>query len=316
MFSFLSKLTIIKKNIQFFLFLSSVVAGSGILAMLFLSKPSEPSFYFYYAGLFLIILWTYALCPIRFKYAASATWTIIIIYNVIAVFTQQLIYHSIDSLPFKIYLNNNFFLISATIIGMTAGKTIEDYRKRDFIQRQKLKENQAELYHKAHFDYLTNLPNRTMFFDKTQFLINLSKRDKKSSYLFYLDLDGFKKVNDLLGHAQGDIVLKETAKIINDAIRETDIPCRFGGDEFVILLTHCAEKKDAEIVANRIISYFKDKKLGQCKNTSISFPTVSIGISKLDFDLNPETNISNSDSALYQAKTSGKNKYCFYSKEA
>lgn len=308
----ISKLEIIRKNIQKFLFISSVSAGGGILAMIFLSNSSEPSFYFYYAGLFLIILWTYALCPIRFIYAAAANWTIIIIYNIIAIFTQELIYNSLNTLPFKIFLNNNFFLISATIIGMTAGKTIENYRKRDFIQRQELQKIQSELYIKAHYDDLTSLPNRSMFFNQAKTFINLNKRDNKMSFILYLDLDGFKTINDNLGHAKGDTVLKETSEIIQNSIRETDVPCRFGGDEFLILLTHCSEKKDAEIVSQRIIESFQQKPPFCNGKATIPFPTISIGIAKADFKQDINNIICKSDSALYKAKSSGKNKYCFF----
>lgn len=307
----ISQLKIMLKHIQIFLFGTTILAGCGILAMIFLSKTTEPSFYSYYAGIILLILWIYALCPIRFQYASTATWTIIVIYNVIVLFHQNLTYYPVESLSFKMFINNNFFLISAAIIGMVAGKTIENFRKRDFMQRMKLQLAHTELEKKAHYDILTSLPNRLMFIEKSQILINLNKRDNKKSYILFLDLDGFKKINDTFGHAEGDNVLKITAEIINESTRETDIPCRFGGDEFLILLTHCSGSKDAEIVSKRIITSLQNKPTFHSGATFIPFPTASIGISEVEPGYSLENNISNADSALYKAKTSGKNNYNF-----
>jgi diguanylate cyclase (GGDEF)-like protein len=309
---YFSQAKIAQKYIQLYLFITTILAGCGILAMIFLSKPTEPSFHTYYAGIFLVILWIYALCPMRFMYAATATWAIILIYNLLIAFHQIFVDSFSEAFTLNMFFNNNFFIVSAAIIGMVAGKTIENCKLLEYIQRKKLSKANIELEKRAHYDTLTTLPNRVLFLEKSQALINLNKRDHKTSYILYLDLDGFKIINDTFGHAMGDSILQQAAKIFKESIRDTDIPCRMGGDEFLILLTHCTSEKSAEIVSKRIIYAMQQQAVINKQDQVFPFPTISIGICQVNSKISIENNISIADKALYQAKNAGKNQFCFY----
>ncbi|MDQ6992439.1 MAG: diguanylate cyclase [Mariprofundus sp.] len=162
----------------------------------------------------------------------------------------------------------------------------------------------------AHFDSNTGLPNRTMFFDRFENLLAQSKRASKKLAVLFLDLDGFKNINDTLGHHAGDDLLKQVAKRLQDSIREVDTVARFGGDEFTFLLNDVKNEQNVELIAHKII-------------TALALPFIldgvpsqiggSIGISMFPRDhVEMDMLINQADSAMYLAKTSGKNQYRFF----
>ena len=113
---------------------------------------------------------------------------------------------------------------------------------RDITQRKKETER---LQHRAHYDHLTDVPNRYLLLDRLKHLIAQSERNGRTFALFFVDLDKFKLINDTKGHAFGDQVLVEVADILKSKIRNSDTVARFGGDEFVLLLEDIHTKKDA-----------------------------------------------------------------------
>ncbi len=174
-----------------------------------------------------------------------------------------------------------------------------------------LKDLQAELTQKAHFDTLTNIPNRTLFFDRLEKTLAISKRKKHAFALLFIDLDSFKSINDEYGHNIGDQLLVEVSKKIQSCIREADTVARIGGDEFVILLTEIASNDEPGIMAKRIIDILS--KPIQVKD-HICHIGASIGIS-----LYPEHSsdldelLVLADKAMYEVKHFGKNN-CRYAK--
>lgn len=120
------------------------------------------------------------------------------------------------------------------------------------ITEHKLSEERIQ--HLAHHDNLTDLPNRILFNDRLNQAIHLAKRDSREFALLYIDLDRFKTVNDSLGHAAGDELLKSVAKRIRDEVRESDTVARVGGDEFTVILSDIAKRDDAQTVAEKIAS--------------------------------------------------------------
>lgn len=302
---FLSRLEIIRRHIQPYLYLCALMAGGGILAMIFVVQQEELAFYFYYAGLFLIILWTYALAPLRFPYAAAASWTVVLLYNGIAIFGQELLAHEAASVPVRVFINNNFFLISSNIIGMVAGHSLEQYKLKEFQQRKELAEAREELFRRAHYDDLTGLPNRSLFFDQARPLIALGERSGNPVFLLYLDLDRFKSINDTLGHDAGDKVLRRTGKILQRTLRDTDIPCRMGGDEFLVLLSQCGGIEEALTAAERVLEAFRREAV---LDEGTPFPTPSIGLARARSGEPLENLIARSDHLLYSAKQQGRNK--------
>ncbi|MDO8813515.1 MAG: EAL domain-containing protein [Gallionella sp.] len=176
-----------------------------------------------------------------------------------------------------------------------------------------LKQHEKQLEHIAHYDALTGIPNRVLLADRLQQAIAISKREKKLLAVCYLDLDGFKAINDSMGHEAGDQVLIEVSRRIKDTVREGDTVARLGGDEFVILLTgldapeECGSSLDRllEAVAQPIPVLDKLFKL-----------SASIGISLYPHDDDdPDILLRHADQAMYTAKQSGRNRYYLYDTE-
>ncbi len=114
------------------------------------------------------------------------------------------------------------------------------------------KELEGQLFKMAHYDILTGLANRSLFVNRLEHTISLSLRYKTMFALLYIDLDGFKAVNDQYGHKAGDIVLVETAKRLNYCVRESDTAARMGGDEFTVILSRINGEEDALSAAGKI----------------------------------------------------------------
>lgn len=165
----------------------------------------------------------------------------------------------------------------------------------------------------ALYDSLTKLPNRALFQDRLEQVIALARRNQDNFTLMYMDLDGFKEVNDTLGHTVGDQVLQETARRLAVLFRDSDTVARFGGDEFVALLTSASDHSGAEQLATRVIESLGTPIHAGEDAVAIS---ASVGISVFPRDGEEiEPLLQQADSAMYEAKKSGKNTYCFASRE-
>jgi diguanylate cyclase (GGDEF)-like protein/PAS domain S-box-containing protein len=171
-------------------------------------------------------------------------------------------------------------------------------------------EQQRQLEHIAHFDVLTGLPNRTLLADRLAQAILQSSRHKKSLAVLFVDLDGFKQVNDDYGHAVGDKVLLEVAGNMGRALREVDTLSRFGGDEFVAVLPDLEHISDCELILKRILkSIEKPIKIGG----EVLTLSASIGVTVHPQDgADAEQLIRHADQAMYTAKGKGKNRYQFF----
>lgn len=160
--------------------------------------------------------------------------------------------------------------------------------------------NQERLLYLAHHDTLTDLPNRSLFMDRTQHAIARAHRSDSQMALLFLDLDGFKEINDSLGHDAGDQMLRMVADRLRAAMRQGDTVSRLGGDEFTILLEGIEQLEDAAAVARKIIdSLGKPYSIAQC----VRRISASIGISMYPRDGDrPESLLSKADKAMFQAK--------------
>jgi diguanylate cyclase (GGDEF)-like protein/PAS domain S-box-containing protein len=159
----------------------------------------------------------------------------------------------------------------------------------------------------AHFDGLTGLANRVLFQDRLEQAFIASERERSKVCLMFLDLDGFKQVNDEMGHDAGDVVLKLVAQRLQDILRRNDTIGRFGGDEFVILLGHDDHDTEIITVADKIIKLISMPYTVHQREVRV---TVSIGIAQgTSGDSNPRKLLKQADSALYLAKDDGKNNY-------
>lgn len=174
-----------------------------------------------------------------------------------------------------------------------------------------LKEQRDQLEFLAHFDKLTGLPNRNLFFDRLQVTVNDSRRYGHLFALLYLDLDHFKSLNDKYGHQVGDLALQEVGRRLQDAVRDTDTVSRVGGDEFTILLSRVHNASDAMKVATKILESIGQPFLMQGNKCVLG---VSIGISLSSSELNSADSLmKNADMAMYAAKAQGRNRFMFSS---
>jgi len=176
------------------------------------------------------------------------------------------------------------------------------------MQIDERKKIEQQLYHDAHHDSLTSLPNRSLFLTQLEKTLQHYQRFPEHHFaVLFIDLDKFKDINDQLGHHAGDQFLINVSELFSQCIREHDLLARLGGDEFVILLTHLTEPQQAEDVANRIIDFMK--KPFYLKGESLqSGASIGITYSKKSYTHTDEI-IRDADAAMYHAKNSGKNRY-------
>lgn len=178
---------------------------------------------------------------------------------------------------------------------------------RDLSERLKLEE---KIRHQAFHDALTGLPNRFLFQDRLDKSLALAKRTQKLLATIFLDLDGFKKINDTLGHDVGDLLLQAVAQRLLVAVRASDTVARMGGDEFTIVLTEMEKPEDAGVVAENVLEALGKPFL---LNEHIIEVTSSIGISLYPVNgQDVQTLMKQADIAMYIAKGLGKNNYRFY----
>lgn len=173
-----------------------------------------------------------------------------------------------------------------------------------FIQQQ------HNLEHIAHHDALTDLPNRLLLADRLELAIAHGQRTGHFLAVCYLDLDGFKPINDNLGHAAGDLVLQEIAKRLLSVVRGEDTVARLGGDEFVILFGDLKKVEHSKLLLDRVL---QEISLPIQLNDAVATVSASIGVSIFSQDsANSELLLNHADEAMYQAKRMGKSRYCFY----
>ncbi|MES9990822.1 MAG: EAL domain-containing protein [Candidatus Thiodiazotropha sp.] len=175
------------------------------------------------------------------------------------------------------------------------------------------KRQEAHILRQAHFDGLTGLPNRFLAMDRLAQLLKEASRDASKVAILFLDLDGFKRVNDTLGHETGDRLLVQAAGRLQSAVRDEDSVCRLGGDEFIVLLRNLTELTDAKKVAKNLISQFRHPfKLDERELVV----TTSIGIAVYPSDGSTPTELlRNADTAMYHSKEQGRNTFNFFTRE-
>lgn len=174
--------------------------------------------------------------------------------------------------------------------------------KHDISERKRL---EAKLSHMAHYDELTGLPNRSLLFDRLHQTLARAQRNDQAFALLFIDLDGFKLINDSCGHETGDALLAEVASRITFCIRSTDTAARIGGDEFTVIITDLQHTGDAERIASKLTQALSQPfELGAHECTI----SASIGISLYPEHGNDvEALLKRADNAMYHAKKGGKN---------
>lgn len=201
-------------------------------------------------------------------------------------------------------------LLSMVIAAVVTSKIKHEISSRNKIENEleeRVEKRTAELSYIASHDLLTSLPNRSVFNEQLQNSIYQAKRYQRCAALLFLDLDGFKEINDNFGHRAGDHALVEISKRLKGAVRNSDIVARVGGDEFTIILNNISREGDAISVCDKIIDSVNQPIAWMDNQCHLG---VSIGIT---FFLNDKRSadllLTEADDAMYAAKTMGKNGY-------
>lgn len=178
------------------------------------------------------------------------------------------------------------------------------------LKRKEQEENNKQLAFLAYHDSLTGLPNRRLFHDRLERALLHAQRSEQLAAIMFLDLDRFKDVNDSLGHAYGDQLIRLAAERLQDCLRESDTVYRQGGDEFTILLESFTKPEDVRVVASRIQMALEEPFILEGKPIAI---TASLGIALYPLDGHqPEQLLKHADEAMYTAKNRGQNQFQFY----
>ena len=176
---------------------------------------------------------------------------------------------------------------------------------------QAVKAEEEKVRHTAFHDPLTGLSNRKSLFDRLEYLIAHAKREQELLAVLFVDLDGFKTINDTFGHSGGDAMLKEVAARLKRTVRQNDVVARLGGDEFIVVLSNIIEPDKANYIAHQIRSAIAEK--FNLDGNKVNM-TASIGISLYPSDADEIANLlKKADQAMYSAKMFGKNDCRFYS---
>jgi diguanylate cyclase (GGDEF)-like protein/PAS domain S-box-containing protein len=178
---------------------------------------------------------------------------------------------------------------------------------RDITERKQAEEQMRVL---AYHDPLTGLPNRSLFHTLLHQALAQARRTQRTGAVIFIDLDHFKIINDALGHALGDLLLRHAAARVSGCLRESDTVARLGGDEFTVLLGDISQAADAVTVAKKILDALAAP---FDLSGNEAFVTASLGISVFPGDGEDlQTLLKNADTALYRAKEQGRNGYAFY----
>jgi diguanylate cyclase (GGDEF)-like protein/PAS domain S-box-containing protein len=172
---------------------------------------------------------------------------------------------------------------------------------------------EKELTYSAQHDFLTGLPNRMLLKDRVAQAISLARRNRCHAAILFLDLDGFKAINDSLGHLIGDKLLQSIAKRLQGCVRSPDSVIRQGGDEFIVVIQELRHPEDAVITVARLLKTVADVHYVDEHEVSV---TTTVGVSVFPEDgQDPETLVKNADTAMYNAKKSGSHEYRFFRPE-
>jgi diguanylate cyclase (GGDEF)-like protein len=201
--------------------------------------------------------------------------------------------------------------------GAASGDDFEIELLREFANRLSVAvsavDRERELFNRAHFDLLTGLPNRQLCHDRLSQAVAHARRAGRELAVLFIDLDGFKNINDSLGHSRGDELLRETAHRLSSVLRETDTVARLGGDEYVVILPHIRGALEVEGIAKQLLNAVQQPFVigGQ-----ESFVGASIGVTMYPHDATTvEQLLRKADTAMYTAKDAGRGRWAFFAED-
>ncbi len=269
-------------------------AGVGLICMqILLPFDSSP---YYYPMMVLVTFYTYNFVGTRFIYALGVDLILLLAYN--------LLFGNYMAYPSHILLSHDFFIISANLIGGSAGYLAEHGHRILFLRERELDEQRKHHLTRSLHDGLTGLPNRDLLYDRIAQAMSEAQRNGSTHCGFFLDLDGFKAINDTLTHRVGDYVLREVGQRLISAVRSADTVARIGGDEFFVLALNIDSEEAACRLAAKLLDHLAQPIPDIPHDMSLG---VSIGICVFPYEgMNVSDLIHRADAAMYQVKNSGK----------
>jgi len=287
---------------------AAAVMGFGVSAMIYVAKPTEVAIDAYHGGLLLIIIGIYTLAYLDLYVSSAVAFALTAGYTAIAV-----LHHGYTDSPQLVVLVAHLFMfISTTVIGIVAQVLRDSYSRENYLLRHSLQrdvEIKEEEKRRASFlaehDPLTGVANRLRFDKQVNAMLARARHSASAVQILFLDLDGFKPVNDEHGHAVGDRVLRVVADRLRQSVQPDDVVARVGGDEFVVALPASAEDRAAGMVAAEKIA----ASIGQgieLRGMTL-YLSVSIGIAAYPADGEDLADVMRAaDAQMYVVKNRGK----------
>lgn len=283
-----------------------LVLGAGIEMMVLLAGPQDVARWLYYTGLILVVMALYTFTFLSVWVLAAVGFSFAVLYLMIAVAGQGMSRGSDAS----VLLANCFFLFSANVIGVVAAIQRQRLLQESFQLRQKLRVRLARTMSEkersewmARHDPLTGLANRAALMQQLQRGLEAARSGRGRVAVLFVDLDGFKTINDRLGHEAGDQVLRTVAQRLKRSVRERDLVARLGGDEFAVVLWLDADGDPAAIdrvvqaIEEVVAQPFDDPPIGRALGAS-----VGVACSPEDGD-DPQQLLRRADANMYRVKT-------------
>jgi diguanylate cyclase (GGDEF)-like protein len=274
-------------------------ASIGLMGIM-LKMPAE-AIAQYYVSIVIVIFWTYLFLGVRFVYGlAINVGTVVLFYSAFGLLMLM---------PPSFIAASGVFLFAASVVAGGAAYTLERQRRELFVRELDIDSERKRHQVRALHDRLTGLPNRELLDDRIAQAIAMSLRDGRVCAGFYVDLDGFKEINDTFGHDTGDIVLRIIADRLRANLRNVDTVARLGGDEFFVLAPGIASSNDVRLLAEKMLHLIRQPIQISPEGPS---PTVSasIGIALFPYrDCSVHDIIQRADHAMYAVKRAGKGNY-------
>lgn len=281
-----------------------LIATLGIDAMIYLAIPTDHAYDTYFVGLILILITLFSWSYLKLRVSLSLAVLSVALYIAIEFYHRDLIAND----RYSVLITNMFFLVSAAIIGFIAQNLRDKYLRQNFLLQRSLQDaydkksiEARDNEYLANHDPLTDLPNRRYMTELLNASLEEASQKDKVLVIMFIDLNGFKKVNDLYGHNAGDEVLMIVAKRLELAIRKGDHLSRLGGDEYLLgLLMEKENLDEVEAMANKFISIISQSMNVEGLRVKIG---ASIGVAAYPIHANNiESLMSIADQRMYKAK--------------
>ncbi|WP_163558211.1 GGDEF domain-containing protein [Halomonas sp. NO4] len=275
-----------------------LAAGFGLIAIQS-QVPVESSAY-YYPAMVMVTFYTYNFIGVRFPYALAIDALLLVGYN--------LVFSGLLDYPGHILFGHDVFIVSANLIAGTTGYLVERQGRLLYLREQELEQERQYHRERSLHDPLTGLPNRELLGDRIEQAMAAGRRHRRLQGGLFIDLDGFKHLNDHLGHRVGDQLLEQVAARLSGCVRGVDTVARIGGDEFFVLARDLAGEQDIHLLAGKLLASLREPFCGLPGTPTLR---ASIGVCLFPYPGMDATDIIHrADMAMYRVKSAQKDDYC------